>query len=464
MQPRGAVTRWLCSCLLFGLILVFAARPAGAQVDMTGPWFARIFVLFFDVIECPLDFVQTGMMLSVTGDCPLVGNVTVTGTIDPLTGDFEGSGFAGSLCPTITLTGGTASLDGTTFHVGFQCSGGPLPAIGGIDGFRCGNGVLDASIGEVCDDGNHQSGDCCSNTCQYEPAGRFCFPTDANFCTDDVCDGAGTCIHVNNNTIPCDDGNQCTTGDHCQDGDCVTTPLPDGSPCTDFNDCTSESCQGAVCVATALPDGTPCDDGLDCYVGETCLSGQCQVGDPRVCPACTRCFEGAGCEVVIGYPYEYAVRDALRLDHDAPDSANWKWEPYNATALTDFGDPLTSTGYEFCVVDYDGINAEGFPRLLFSAALPAGSGWRQTHSGFYFRSPDKKLRVRVKTGAGGGQAKVLLRATGPAYNVEYLPPVDLVQAALQMSEGLNPARCFLSYFSPPLTSTPKKYKGQNPIP
>lgn len=31
----------------------------------------------------------------------------------------------------------------------------------------CGNGVVEA--GEQCDDGNHQSGDCCSSTCQVEP-------------------------------------------------------------------------------------------------------------------------------------------------------------------------------------------------------------------------------------------------------------------------------------------------------
>jgi cysteine-rich repeat protein len=33
---------------------------------------------------------------------------------------------------------------------------------------RCGNGVLEA--GEECDDGNTDSGDGCSATCQLEPA------------------------------------------------------------------------------------------------------------------------------------------------------------------------------------------------------------------------------------------------------------------------------------------------------
>jgi cysteine-rich repeat protein len=56
----------------------------------------------------------------------------------------------------------------------------------------CGNGTVDS--GEQCDDGNALDGDCCSSTCQYEANGNVCTP-DANVCTDDVCDGAGTCLH-----------------------------------------------------------------------------------------------------------------------------------------------------------------------------------------------------------------------------------------------------------------------------
>jgi cysteine-rich repeat protein len=432
---------------------------------MTGPWFTRIFVIFFpDVLECPLDIVQTGMMFTVTGDCPLVGNVNIAGTIDPLTGDFEGSGTAAGACPTITLTDGHASLDNTTFHVSFQCSGGPLPALGGIDGYRCGNGVFEPGIGEVCEDGNHLNGDCGSNTCQYEPAGQFCSPNDANVCTDDVCDGAGTCIHVNN-TGPCDDFNQCTTGDHCVDGACVTTVVPDGDPCTDFNDCTADSCQGGTCVSTTLPEGTACNDGFDCYAGETCLAGQCQLGSPVTCEPCLRCYEGFGCRVEeFGYTCETADADAIRLDNADPDSANWRFQPYVAAALADIGDPLSGTSYEFCVIDPVNFDSASFPALIFGAALPAGNSWKQTHSGYYFRSPDKKMRVRIKDGSNGGQAKILLRARGPAYDVTYLPPVDYIEVFFRTAEGVTPQHCFHSYFYPPLISTPTKYRAQYPVP
>ncbi len=56
----------------------------------------------------------------------------------------------------------------------------------------CGDGSIDA--GEQCDDGNLQNGDCCSDACQYETFESPC-ADDGEFCTRDVCDGAGTCVH-----------------------------------------------------------------------------------------------------------------------------------------------------------------------------------------------------------------------------------------------------------------------------
>jgi cysteine-rich repeat protein len=56
----------------------------------------------------------------------------------------------------------------------------------------CGNGLLEP--GEQCDDSNTMDGDCCSSTCQFESNGSPC-AADANPCTADVCDGAGSCTH-----------------------------------------------------------------------------------------------------------------------------------------------------------------------------------------------------------------------------------------------------------------------------
>jgi cysteine-rich repeat protein len=83
----------------------------------------------------------------------------------------------------------------------------------------CGDGIVEGS--EDCDDGNTNDGDCCSSTCQFEPSGSPC-ESDGNVCTDDECDGAGTCEH-NNNTAPCDDGDPCTSNDQCSGGVCAGT-------------------------------------------------------------------------------------------------------------------------------------------------------------------------------------------------------------------------------------------------
>ena len=86
----------------------------------------------------------------------------------------------------------------------------------GAFGNLCGNGTLGA--GEQCDDGNLVDGDCCSSVCSFEVAGGSC-GDDGNICTDDQCDGAGACLHINNSD-PCDDGAFCTVGDTCQGGVC----------------------------------------------------------------------------------------------------------------------------------------------------------------------------------------------------------------------------------------------------
>lgn len=85
----------------------------------------------------------------------------------------------------------------------------------------CGDGIV--SAGETCDDGNTNDGDCCNSTCGFDAAGTAC-AGDGNACTDDRCDGAGTCTHAFTASA-CDDGNDCTVNDRCADGVCGGTRL-----------------------------------------------------------------------------------------------------------------------------------------------------------------------------------------------------------------------------------------------
>ena len=83
----------------------------------------------------------------------------------------------------------------------------------------CGNGNVDP--GEQCDDGNTVSGDCCSATCHFEPAGQSC--NDHSTCTTgEKCNGAGTCRGFTscNTTLTCNIcGSKCTLqGSVCKCG------------------------------------------------------------------------------------------------------------------------------------------------------------------------------------------------------------------------------------------------------
>jgi cysteine-rich repeat protein len=68
---------------------------------------------------------------------------------------------------------------------------------------NCGNSNVDP--GEYCDDGNTDNGDCCSSTCQFEPANTPC--NDHNTCTTgEKCTAFGTCVGFTacNTTLTCD--------------------------------------------------------------------------------------------------------------------------------------------------------------------------------------------------------------------------------------------------------------------
>ena len=154
------------------------------------------------------------------------------------------------------------------------------------------------------------------NTCQedidscFDPAGTAC-TSDGNGCTDDECDGTGTCIHPNNNA-PCDDGLFCNGLDICSGGSCsfhAGTPCPEtecntcqeatdscfdqaGTPCTDDgNVCTDDECNSGVCTH---PNNTaPCDDGLFCNGSDVCSGGSCSdhTGSPCLETECNTCQE-----------------------------------------------------------------------------------------------------------------------------------------------------------------------------
>lgn len=189
-----------------------------------------------------------------------------------------------------------------------QTSGCHVTAIAGPcdDDVYC-NGA-DSCLAGVC--ALHSGDPCagakeCLNVCDEivdncrAPFGYPC-STDGNVCTDDVCSGAGGCLHIAN-SAPCDNGVFCDGADFCVSGHCsysvgsrcdataecaiVCDEAADicaddaGEPCADDdNQCTDDYCDGlGHCAHVA--NSTPCDDGDFCTTTDVCAGGQCVATD-----------------------------------------------------------------------------------------------------------------------------------------------------------------------------------------
>jgi hypothetical protein len=105
---------------------------------------------------------------------------------------------------------------------------------------------------------------------------------DGNPCTDDSFDPAtGECVSLPN-AAPCDDLDACTLTDICQAGACVgTNPVV----CKPSDQCHQSACDtgNGQCLESPVANGTACNDGNECTSGEVCQDGVCQ-GPTNIVP------------------------------------------------------------------------------------------------------------------------------------------------------------------------------------
>lgn len=450
-------------CLLGWLALCSWSAPAGAAVDLTGPWrvIAETEPFFNPDVNCIVDVLQVGSSLSVVGnDCTLT--IDLTGAINPTTGAFSASGTSDPfLCPTLTITG-NATPASDAFNGTFHCNG-VLPVSGPFSGGLCANGVVDAA--EECDDGNQQTSDCCSPVCEFDPPTYVCLGPD-QACNKRRCDGAGTCVATPGPPgVRCEsDFNGCTADVCDAGGNCTHPSLPAGSPCVlDFNVCTDDFCDGNGACLTA-PNTAPCDDFNSCTVGDQCAAGSCVPGSAFAPPGvscntdsdlCTidECDGSGGCQNVdcsaccgdpscveqiasnCATPEEPSAKLQLgrRTDDPERDRLGFKWQ--GPTSVAAFGDPDEVTDYEVCLYQ---LGEFPTPRLRYQGRAAAGGTcgdkpcWRASGAGFAFKDPTfepdglQLLKLRANS-AGAGQVTVKGRGANIGWNrFDFLaPPLTL---------------------------------------
>jgi len=178
--------------------------------------------------------------------------------------------------------------------------GGAVASCVGTSAPGCGDGIVQAQLGEECDDGNSVSGDGCSGVCKVEP--YYTCPTAAQPCVTTIVCGDGKVGPGE----ACDDGNH-TAGDGCA-ADCRSVekgyacPTP-GSACMKTH----------VCGDGNVDSNEGCDDGNNA-AGDGC-DVRCRIelgfkcgGQPSACTK-TVCgdgkLEGAeSCDDGNGVPFD----------------------------------------------------------------------------------------------------------------------------------------------------------------
>jgi len=177
----------------------------------------------------------------------------------------------------------------------------PLPPCG------CGNGIVESSLGEQCDDGNSvntdgcrydcrlpacgdgmkdagedcdlgalngSSGVCCTSGCLFKTSGSSC--SDGSVCTQtDQCNVSGQC--VGSNPVTCTPLDQCHNAGTCNPTTGCSNPIkPNGTTCNDTNGCTTNDvCTNGVCSGTCNSGatcGSSCGGTLTCHA----VNGGCQ--------------------------------------------------------------------------------------------------------------------------------------------------------------------------------------------
>ena len=229
-------------------------------------------------------------------------------------------------------TGHASSSDDCASH-GDQCNAGVCGATG------C---ALDPAPKEnnSCDDGKFctATASCQSGLCIRQST-RVC-DDDNNPCTQDSCDDAqganGACVYdpAPRDGLACEDGQVCTVGTTCNNGNCEGGEALD---CSDGNPCTEEHCEEPTGCTT--PDSTGLENTRcgDESSGEEkiCCSGECIDSDASNCGQCGTVCQNVGacsatCMHYVCIEPDMLIITELMIDPDSLADSQGEWiEVYN---------------------------------------------------------------------------------------------------------------------------------------
>jgi cysteine-rich repeat protein len=342
---------------------------------------------------------------------------------------------------------------------------------------ECGDGIVNGTAGETCDDGNLIDGDGCdanctptgcgngvvtgieecddggeSATCDFNCSFAFCGDGTPNATAGETCDDANLVDGdgCDSNCTPTGCGNGIiTAGEDCDDG---------GESATCDDDCTAAACGDGTLNQAA---GEACDDG-NTADGDCCSAGCGFESAGSLCPddgdACTTASEcdGAGTCLQLAVPASgcfapaESAKAVLQIKDKIPDSKDrltWKWVRGAVTTIADFGDPLGGDDYTLCLYD------ESAPSVLLRASAPAGGlcgskpCWRATKLGFKYidreLTPDGLQKVDLRAGDFPGKAKILVAAKGDDLPMPALPLPLPLRVQLHGANG----QCWEARFS-----------------
>ncbi len=159
----------------------------------------------------------------------------------------------------------------------------------------------------------------------------------------------------------------------------------------------------------------------------------------------------AGCRVPFA-PHKSSLMFKQTGATDPDDIYTWRWRAGSATALTDFGDPLTTTDYALCIYDQSGR-----PQPVVADVAPAATGWRGLPTGYkrYYR-PTSSFRQGLLHAGVDGKASILVHGDSDTL-AQLLPFVTPLVVQLQASTGA----CWETTFTAPHRNTPSRFDGED---